>query len=185
MHKIKNFLLFFLIAFSSIIYAENVTIDNKLLVKPKSITIDRSLDKKTADEMVKAAQLFYTFWDTGDPKYLNAAISPNFFDNTLPKGRPQGPAGPIYAAANFRKAVPDITCSIEDLLVVGNKVTARLLFNGTFKGKFNNIPPTNKPIQFFAIDILHIKNGKIVEDWHLEDNLNLLMQLNAVKLVND
>ena len=50
----------------------------------------------------------------------------NFFDNTLPKGRPQGIEGLKFAAQNFRKVVPDIHCEIEDLLVVGDKVTARL-----------------------------------------------------------
>ena len=49
-----------------------------------------------------------------------------FFDNTLPKGRPQGIEGLKFAAQNFRKVVPDIHCKIEDLLVVGDKVTARL-----------------------------------------------------------
>jgi predicted ester cyclase len=26
-------------------------------------------------------------------------------------------------------------------------------------------PATGKPVKFFAIDILHIRGGKIVEDW--------------------
>ena len=163
--------------------ATQMEIKNNDLVKPKSITIDRSLDKSTAEQIVHAAELFYTFWNTGNQKYLDAVVSPNFIDNTLPKGRPQGPEGLKFASNNFRKAVPDLTCSLEDLLVVGDKVTARLLFNGTFKEEFKGHPPTNKPIKFFAIDILHIKNGRLVEDWHLEDNLTLLQQLDAVKIL--
>ncbi len=58
-----------------------------------------------------------------------------FFDHTLPKGRPQGIEGLKFAAQNFRKVVPDIHCKIEDLLVVGDKVTARLSFTGTHNGK--------------------------------------------------
>src|SRR5271154_6363505 len=54
------------------------------LVKPKSITVDKSLDKTTAHQMIRAARLFYTFWNTGDQAYLNAVITPNFIDNTLP-----------------------------------------------------------------------------------------------------
>lgn len=158
-------------------------INDNDLVRPKSITIDHSIDKSTAAQIVHAAELFYTFWNTGDQKYLDVVVSPDFIDNTLPQGRPQGPEGLKFASNNFRKAVPDLTCSLEDLLVVGDKVTARLLFNGTFKGKFKGHPPTNKSIKFFAIDILHIKNGRLVEDWHLEDNLTLLQQLDAVKMI--
>ena len=43
-------------------------------------------------------------------------------------------------------------------------------------------PATGKVVRFFAIDILRIRGGKIVEDWHLEDNLNLLEQLGVVSL---
>jgi hypothetical protein len=27
-------------------------------------------------------------------------------------------------------------------------------------------------VRFFAIDVLRIRGGRIVEDWHLEDNLS-------------
>jgi len=157
-------------------------INDHELIQPKSITVDQSLDKTSANQMIRAARLFYTFWNTGNPVYADAVMSPAFRDNTLPEGRPQGPEGIKFASANFRKAVPDLTCSVEDLLIVGDKVTARLAFHGTFKGKFMGHQPTNKPVAFFAIDILHIKNGQLVEDWHLEDNLSLMKQLDAVKV---
>ncbi len=89
----------------------------------------------------------------------------------MPKGRPQGTEGLKFAAQNFRKIVPNIHCEIEDLLVVGDKVTARLSFTGTHN---------DKKIDFFAIDILHVKDGKITEDWHLEDNLTLKQQLGLI-----
>jgi predicted ester cyclase len=78
------------------------------------------------------------------------------------------------------KAVPDLQCTIEDLLVVGDKVTAHLTFTGTHKGEFMGSKPTGKPVKFIATDILHMKDGKIVEDWHLEDNLTLMQQLGVV-----
>lgn len=37
-----------------------------------------------------------------------------------------------------------------------------------------------KNISFSAIDILHVKDGKITEDWHLEDNLTLKQQLGLI-----
>ncbi|WP_459501047.1 ester cyclase [Bacillus sp. C1] len=140
-------------------------------LEPKTMTIAPSLSQKEATSMVHAAQRFYTFWDTGNEKLIPQTVTERFVDNTLPKGRPQGPEGLAFAAKNVRKAVPDIRCKIEDLLVVGDKVTARLSFTGTHNGK---------PINFFAIDILRIKDGKITEDWHLEDNLTLMQQLGVV-----
>jgi predicted ester cyclase len=57
-----------------------------------------------------------------------------------------------------------------------------MVFHGTFKGEFMGHAPTGKPIEFFAMDILHIKDGRLIEDWHLEDNLTLMQQLDAVKM---
>ena len=37
-----------------------------------------------------------------------------------------------------------------------------------------------RAIDFIATDIYRIANGRIAENWHLEDNLTLLQQLGAV-----
>jgi len=153
-----------------------------LLPQPESITVDRSLSEEEAAQMIKTARLFYAFWDTGNAEYASAAVGNNFRDNTLPEGRPQGFKGLLYASQTFRSAIPDLHCKIEDLLVTGNKITARLTFTGTHKGQFMGHAPTGKPVRFFAIDILRIRGGRIVEDWHLEDNLTLLEQLGVVSL---
>ena len=154
------------------------------LPQPESMTVDRSLSPAAAAQMIKTARLFYAFWDTGNAEYASAAVDNNFRDNTLPEGRPQGPKGLLYASQTLRSAVPDLHCTIKDLLVNGDKVTARLLFTGTHKGEFMGHPATGKPVRFFAIDILRIRSGKIVEDWHLEDNLTLFEQLGVVSLKN-
>lgn len=58
----------------------------------------------------------------------------------------------------------DIYCEIEDLLVVGDKVIVCFFFIGMYNGK---------KINFFVIDILYVKDEKIMEDWYLEDNFIL------------
>jgi predicted ester cyclase len=150
------------------------------LPQPKSVTVDRSLGAARSEAMVRAARYFYAFWDTGDATFAREAVSERFIDNTLPKGRPQGRAGLEVASRNFRAAVPDLRCTIEDLLVVGDKVTARLTFTGTYTGTFMGKPGTGRPVKFLAIDILRVEDGRIVEDWHLEDNLTLMQQLGVV-----
>lgn len=183
---LKNLLILCCLMFCVIFnaYAKaDAAISDAELIKPKSIVVDQSLGQLQAEKMLRAARLFYTFWDTGEKKYIDVLVDPNFIDNTLPAGRPQGVKGLLFASNNFRKAVPDLHCSVEDLLITGDKVTARLLLTGTFTGEFNGIKGNHKPVKFIAIDILRIKDGKLMEDWHLEDNLTLLQQLNAVKML--
>ena len=156
-------------------------IDTRDIPVPKSVTVDKTLSPAKAKELKETALYYYAFWNTGKMEYLDKAVAQNFVDNTLPNGRPQGPAGPLFASNNFRKAVPDLTCTVNDVLIVGEKVTVRMQFTGTFSGSFNEVKGNGEKVDFLAIDVLHITNGKIVEDWHLEDNLTLMQQLGVAK----
>ncbi|MFE1191348.1 ester cyclase [Streptomyces olivaceoviridis] len=147
------------------------------LVRPAALTVDRSIGERRAVLEVRLAQQLYTFWNTGEEKYLDASVSPDFVDNTLPPGRPQGPEGPVFASRNFRAAVPDLTCELADLLITGDKITARLVFRGHFTGTFDGVHGKGQKVDFNAIDIQHVGERQIVEDWHIEDNQTLLSQL--------
>ncbi|MER7245751.1 ester cyclase [Kribbella sp. NPDC000426] len=161
--------------------------DSPNLVRPISITVDGSHGEATARRLVRAAQLLYTFWHTGEESHLERAVDETFRDNTLPPGRPQGLAGPRSASTAFRGAVPDLTCTIDDLLVAGNKIAVRLRFRGHFTGAMDGIAGTGQEVDFIAFDIQHVgageRAGKIVEDWHLEDNLTFLTQVGLVRRV--
>ncbi|MGR6973637.1 ester cyclase [Streptomyces cynarae] len=149
------------------------------LVRPKALTVDHSIGERRAALEVRLAQQLYTFWNTGEKKYLDLAVSPVFRDNTLPPGRPQGPTGPVFASKNFRAAVPDLICELSDLLITDDKITARLAFRGHFTGTFNGVRGNGQTVDFTAIDIQHVGARQIVEDWHIEDNQTLLSQLGA------
>jgi len=146
------------------------------LVRPASMTVDGSLDPQRAQHLVRIAEALYTFWDTGDLRWLREAVDPTFVDNTLPAGRPQGIDGLISASATFRTAVPDLACELSDLLVVGDKLAVRLHFTGHFTGTYNGIQGHGQTVDFIAFDIQHVGGDRIFEDWHLEDNLTFLTQ---------
>jgi SnoaL-like polyketide cyclase len=39
-----------------------------------------------------------------------------------------------------------------------------------------------QPIEFIATDLLKIENGQITANWHIEDNLTLLLQMDVAKV---
>ena len=53
-------------------------------------------------------------------------------------------------------------------------------FTGHFTGKFRGIQGQGQPVDFIATDILKVTDGKITDNWHLEDNLTFLTQIGAV-----
>lgn len=134
-------------------------------------------DTPQAAVAVLAARRYATFWHTGDARYATAALSSEFVDRTLPAGRAQGPQGPLDASKAFRTAVPDMRVQVEDMVVAGDRVSVHLRFRGHFTGEFGRTHGQNQPIDFQAFDLYRIADGKIAENWHLEDNQTLLRQM--------
>jgi len=150
------------------------------LIRPTALIADASLSKSALESLTLPARRYDTFWHTGDEHLAQAALSPAFIDHTLPKGRAQGPEGPVMASKTFRSAVPDLTCEIEQMIVAGDRITAFLHFRGHFTGTFDGRSGQGQTVDFIAVDIYRVRNGLITEDWHLEDNLTLMQQLGVV-----
>ena len=150
------------------------------LIEPRSLIVDQSVPRAQVDVQIIAARRYATFWNTGDEALARAALAPNFIDNTLPSGRPQGLTGPLAASKVMRAAIPDMGCDIEQMIVAGDRVVAHLRFHGHFTGRFKQIQGQGQTINFIATDIYRIARGRIAENWHVEDNLTLQQQLGLV-----
>jgi len=146
-------------------------------VKIDDLVVGKTVSTAQTEATVKAAKAFYQFWDTGDEAALKAAIAPTFTDRTLPPGRPQGPAGPAFASKTFRSAVPDLRVEVTKMIVAGEFVTVHMEFKGHFTGTFGTISGQGQAIDFIATDLLRVADGRITDNWHIEDNLTLLSQM--------
>ena len=71
----------------------------------------------------------------------------------------------------------DRTGAIEDTIAKGDSVVVRYLAKFTLGEVVENIPVTGKTVEFGGIEIIRIKNGKIVEIWEAVDWLNFYRQL--------
>jgi len=151
------------------------------LPRPRLVIMDKPLTADQARKAVHAARLFYAFWNTGDPRLARLALAAHFTDRTLPPGRPQGIAGPLFASSHFREAVPDLRCGIEQLIVAGDRVVAHLHFSGHFTGAVGQKQGAGQTVDFIATDILRLQDGRISENWHIEDNLKLMQQFGVVQ----
>ncbi|MCM7774670.1 ester cyclase [Enterobacter asburiae] len=149
-------------------------------LQPKQLIIDKSLSQAQLKVSENAAREYATFWNTGEESLARDALAVNFIDKTPPEGRKQGPEGAILASRAFRAAVPDLRCDVEQMIISGNRVVSHLHFHGTFTGTFGKLKGKGQKIDFIATDIYEIADGKIVANWHIEDNLTLMKQLGAL-----
>jgi predicted ester cyclase len=53
-------------------------------------------------------------------------------------------------------------------------------FHGHFTGQWAGKQGQGQAVDFIATDIYRIADGKIADNWHIEDNLTLMQQLGLV-----
>lgn len=150
------------------------------LVRARDTIVDASLPPAQRDAEMLAARRYATFWHTGDARYARAALAPDFTDRTLPPGRAQGVPGPLAASGFVRTAIPDLQADLRQLIVAGDRVTVHYRFHGHFTGTWAGTQGQGQAIDFIATDIYRIEDGKIADNWHIEDNLTLMQQLGLV-----
>lgn len=124
-------------------------------------------------------RMFDEAWNRGDLHVVDELLAPDAFDH-------HDPEVPSFAEhlkgviVSFRRAFPDLQCTIEDMVGEGDKVAYRMVMRGTHLGPFNGIPATGRSITMEHIHINWLVDGKGVEHWAAMDMLGLLQQIGAI-----
>jgi predicted ester cyclase len=66
------------------------------------------------------------------------------------------------------------------MIAEGDRVATKKTLTGTHTAEFNGIPPTGKQVSITYIDILRLRNGKIVEHWLSMDQMGFMQQLGVL-----
>jgi predicted ester cyclase len=74
--------------------------------------------------------------------------------------------------------MPDLEFTIEGLHEAGNFITVRSRAKATPAGKFLGIDPQG-PFDIMNIDIHEVKDGKLVNLWHIEDWATAMRQMSG------
>lgn len=80
----------------------------------------------------------------------------------------------------FNTGFPDLKITVEIQVAEGDLVVDRFTAQGTHKGEFRGVAPTNKKITFTGIVINRFVDGKIAERWTEVDLMGIMSQLGVV-----
>jgi steroid delta-isomerase-like uncharacterized protein len=92
----------------------------------------------------------------------------------------RSPNGLAAQIENFRAIfarMPDVQVRVDDRIIQGDKVVARMTFSATHTQPLQGIAPTGKRFALRTIDIWRIENGKLAEHWDIVDYAGLQKQL--------
>jgi predicted ester cyclase len=83
----------------------------------------------------------------------------------------------------LRSGFPDLRIEVDDMIVDGDTVAARLSLTGTHTGSFADVEPTGRRVSWCSMRWWEVHEGRVVETWAMQDRLGLLQQLGALPKV--
>lgn len=92
----------------------------------------------------------------------------------------RSPNGLAAQIENFRGIfgrMPDVQARVEDSVIAGDRVVARMSFSATHTQPLQGIAPTGRRFTLRTIDIWRVENGKFAEHWDIVDVPGLQKQL--------
>jgi steroid delta-isomerase-like uncharacterized protein len=78
---------------------------------------------------------------------------------------------------NCRNGFPDLMITSDDTIAERDEVVVHWTVNGTHKGQFLGMPPTNKKASITGTTIYRIEGSKIAEIWSNWNLMSLMEQL--------
>ena len=112
---------------------------------------------------------------------LEDVLHPEFRERGLsafpPAGSEAGPGTRRKLYEMFYQAIPDARAEVLDVVAEGDKVVILDRFFGTHQGEFFGRPGTGDRIEWMAIHIYTIRDGKVLEDATMTDALAIVQQL--------
>ena len=104
----------------------------------------------------------------------------DFVGDYRPYALREGHAGVRAMVEGAWTAFPDYHEEVHELIAEGDRVVLHLTISGTQQGQWGPLPPTGKRAEFDEIVILQIRDGKVVRQRGVVDNLSALRQLGVV-----
>ena len=122
-------------------------------------------------EEVQNQKDFEAFDELNDPEFVNLSSPP---------GVPSDREGGKMYLKGFLNAFPDSRFTIDDMIAEEDRVVTKKTLVGTHTGASVRFPATGKRVTLQYVDIMRVRNGRIVEHWLSMDQLSFLQQLGVI-----
>ena len=119
-------------------------------------------------------------FDQGDLTAVNELVAVDDSARTVSGRKPARHMGLRQLITTFRIAFPDLHCTVEDEISMGNKMAAHWTMRGTHLGPFLGNRPTGRSMVAQGIIFIRMANGRIAEERTLVDQMGILQQLGLI-----
>lgn len=129
------------------------------------------------------AEAFVTMLNDHDPYQVDRFVARDYRNHNAFVG--DGREANRQFWAGFFAALPDLTATMEDLVIAGDRVVGRFVYRGTHAGEFMGFPATGRQVEMRSIDIWRVEDGMFVEHWDELNTLQFFQQIGALPVGTD
>jgi predicted ester cyclase len=130
-------------------------------------------EQDSTERYMQIARQWFTEGWTGDLAMADDIFSADLRTN----GVHVGVAGPVGRIRDRLAAFPDLTTSIEDMFVSGEKLAVTLMWRGTHTGDYGGVAATDQRVEVRDTALWHFRDGKVIEILTLQDQFAILKQV--------
>jgi steroid delta-isomerase-like uncharacterized protein len=115
------------------------------------------------------ADIYVTMLNAHDPDLVDQLVAEDYINHNpfVADGREAN----RQFWTGFFAALPDLSATMEDLVISGDRVVGRFVYRGTHTGELMGISASGNAVEMRSIDIWRVQDGMFVEHW---DELNLM-----------
>jgi steroid delta-isomerase-like uncharacterized protein len=135
----------------------------------------------SSEENKELVRRFAQVWSRGGQPIVDELAAPDLVVFYPSLRQPlHGPDAFKQFLDAFYAAFPDAQCTIQELIAEGDRVATRWTLRGTHQGELLGIPATGSAVAWTGMTIIHIRDGKIMEERGESDALGLFQQLGII-----
>lgn len=116
-----------------------------------------------------------------DARVFDETMHLDFVDRSRPPGISEGPEGVREIFDGLRATFSGFRAEIHHQVAEGDLVMTRKTFHGRHDGEFMGVAPTGRDVEIAVIDVVRMRDGRIVEHWNVVDIFGLLAQVGAAQ----
>jgi steroid delta-isomerase-like uncharacterized protein len=150
-------------------------LDQSIVEDTMSVEQNKAVTRRYYDEVLNQGHL----------SVLDDIAADDYVENDPFPGQGNGLADFKARVSSLLTAFAPCTFTIEDVVAEGDRVVVRWHSSGTHSGAFLGMPPTNRDYTIAGIDIHRLADGRMIEHWHVVDQLSQLQQLGMIPSLSE
>ena len=128
-------------------------------------------------KQIAITRYFGELFNDGKLDLVDELLHPDYVNHSPSPGLPPGREGVRVVVTALRAAFPDLTYTIEELVVGPDAVAVRATMRGTHRGDFFGMPATGRSFEVGQMTIERFRDGKIIAHHRITDEASLVRQL--------